>query len=430
LLPLFLYAYIPLRAPRTPYANVRVGPDQALALYEPTFQSFLAYVVGQTFQGEIGTPAQAVARLGSTGRLLINEVSWVGVLLGIIGLGWLAWRSPRLLALTGLSFLAVVAFNLLYGIGDIFVFYIPAYLIWTLWMAAGVAGMRGNGQVGTWQMANRKWQRLQSAICNLQSVIRLLAFLLSIWLLVANFGHLDQSRNNQARAAWQALLAQPIPQAAILVTNDRDEMMSLWYLQYGEGVRPDLTGLFPLIRPEPEWADVAGVTAEALRSGRPVFLIKPMPGLAIKFSMEPAGALTRVRESATVNPPQQPADVIYADAIRLTGYDLRSATLVPGGSVSLTLYWQPLRRLDADYTTFVHLFNADGTRIAQSDHRPGDVYYPTSLWKPAETLADTHTLALPAEPGKPPYTILVGLYTGTTDLRHLGQPQVIGAVKP
>jgi hypothetical protein len=256
----------------------------------------------------------------------------------------------------------------------------------------------------------------------------LLAFLLPAWLLFTHFDHVDQSRNNQAREEWQMILAQPIPTDAILVTNDRDEMMSLWYMQYVEGARPDLTGLFPLIRPEPEWADIGGVTAEALRSGRPVFLIKPMPGLAVKFALQPEGKLVRVLGLAVTNLPEHRADVVYADAIRLTGYDLRPPGLSPGGSISLTLYWQPLHHLDADYTTFVHLLDADGARISQSDHRPGDVYYPTSLWKPGEMLADRHVLNLPADLGKPPYTILVGLYTGTTDLHHLGQPQVVGAI--
>jgi hypothetical protein len=257
----------------------------------------------------------------------------------------------------------------------------------------------------------------------------LLALILPVWLLTTRFVSLDQSRNTQTRAAWQALLAQPVPQDAILVTNDRDEMMPLWYMQHLEGVRPDLTGLFPLIRPGPAWVDVGGVIAEALRSGRPVFLIKPMPGLEVKFRLAPAGMLVRALGPAAANPPDRPADVLYAGVIRLTGYDLQPTSLTPGGSAALTLHWQPVRRLDADYTTFVQLLNADDAKISQSDHRPGGVYYPTSLWKPGETLADTHTLSLAADLGRPPYTLLVGLYTGTTDLRHLGEPQRVGVIE-
>ena len=67
--------------------------------------------------------------------------------------------------------------------------------------------------------------------------------------------------------------------------------------------------------------------------------------------------------------------------------------------------------------------DADGVKLAQSDHRPGGVYYPTSLWKPGETLADVHSLTLPAALGRAPYTIVVGLYDSAAGLHHLGEPQ-------
>ena len=101
--------------------------------------------------------------------------------------------------------------------------------------------------------------------------------------------------------------------------------------------------------------------------------------------------------------------------------------LKPGGA-EITLHWQPITRLGADYTTFVHLINANGDKIAQSDHRPGGVYYPTSLWKPGETLIDKHTLALPADLGPGPYTLIVGLYDNTAEMRGLGETQEVGVV--
>ena len=93
--------------------------------------------------------------------------------------------------------------------------------------------------------------------------------------------------------------------------------------------------------------------------------------------------------------PQQAAAQTFGDAIRLAGYDVTPDALKPGGAAEITLHWQPITRLDADFTTFVHLVDADGNKLSQSDHRPGGVFYPTSLWKPGETLADQHTLALP-----------------------------------
>jgi hypothetical protein len=426
---LLLYAYIPLRAPHAPYAQVVVGPGQTLALYEPTWRGFLQYVAGQAFEGEIGTVAQAAGRLAPAARTFVHEVTWAGVALGLIGLLWLAWRHRPLLALTGLSFLAVVGFNLFYGIGDIYVFYIPAYLVWVVWCALGVAviGRLVIGKLVIGQMANGASRPTPHASRPRPFLVYLSPCLL-VYLatsLLVRYPQIDQNRNDQARTTWQAILAQPIPQDTILISNDRDEMMPLWYVQYVEGARPDLTGLFPLIQPTEAWADVGQTVDSALRSGRPVLLTKPMPGLEVKFRLEPAGPLVRVLGPAAGEAPAHPLAITYADVIQLTGYDLHPETPAGGETMTLTLYWRPLRRLEADYTTFVHLLDADGSKIAQSDHRPGGVYYPTSLWRPGETLADAHTFTLPSDPGRPPYAIVVGLYTGTTELRHLGQPQRI-----
>ena len=424
-LPLLLYLTIPLTAPRAPYARVLIGPDETLALYQPTLAGFVGYITGQEFNAAFRSPTGALGRLMPSLRWLANEITWGGVALGLLGLGWLARRaSPRRglhLVLTGLSFLALLIFNLFYGIGDIYVFYIPLYLIWVVWMALGLTAVVNAIQRRAPRgipAAAQRWIPLS---------LYLLALALPAYLVMHNFVIVDQSHNDAARAVWRDILAEPIPADAILVTNDRDEMMPLWYLQYVEGVRPDLTGVFPLIRPTPAWRDVGAVTDSALRSGRPVLLTKPMPGLDVKFRLESAAGrrLERVLGRVADRPPDQPTDAVFGDAIRLIGYDLRQTGLASGGPVTLTLYWQPLHSLDADYTTFIQLFDAAGAKIAQSDQRAGGVYYPTTLWKPGEILGDTHRLTLPANPGRPPYKLLVGLYTGTTDLRHLGEPQTI-----
>ncbi len=52
------------------------------------------------------------------------------------------------------------------------------------------------------------------------------------------------------------------------------------------GVRPDLVGLFPGLQPGDEWANVGQVISRALRTGQPVYAIKQMPGLSVKFAQE------------------------------------------------------------------------------------------------------------------------------------------------
>jgi len=437
LAPLFLYLIIPLRAPHVPYFQIHVAADQPLQLYRTTLAGFIEHVSGQGFGTALGVGGGAAARLKGLPTLFAAELTVVGLVLGLLGLIGLAVRAKPLLALTGLSFLAIVGFNLVYGIGDIYGYYIPAYLIWVLWMALGLGAVcdavlrrwgdtatRRHGEAESISAEDSPRPRVPaSPRRSLAVVLCLVALVLPVYLLIANFASHDRSQDVTAQA-WDALLAQPIPQDAILVTNDRDEMMPQWYLKYVEGRRPDLTGLFPLIQPDPEWADVGAVTDQALRSGRPVYLIKPMAGLEVKYKLTPEGALVRVDGPAVAGSSSQSAGQTFGDAIRLAGYDLAPDALKPGGAAEITLRWQPITRLDADYTTFVHLVNANGDKIAHSDHRPGGVLYPTSLWKPGETLIDKHTLTLPANSG--PYTIVVGLYDAAMQL--LGEPQQVGVV--
>ena len=67
-------------------------------------------------------------------------MGWVGLIMALTGVGCLAYRRKwALLGLTGLAYLASVAFNLFYTIGDIYVLFIPSYLLLILWMAVGAA---------------------------------------------------------------------------------------------------------------------------------------------------------------------------------------------------------------------------------------------------------------------------------------------------
>ena len=428
LAPLMLYLIIPLAAPHAPYFEIRVGPDRVLPLYRPTAAGFIEHISGQGFGSALGVGGSAAARLKGLPALFAAELTVVGTVLGMLGLIGLGLRVRPLLALTGLSFLAIVGFNLVYGIGDIYGYYIPAYLIWVLWVALGLGAVcdavwgrsrriplghgdtekRRHGEAESIPAQPSPRRRVPASPRHwLALALCVISLALPIYLLATNFISHDRSHDATAQA-WNALLAQPIAQDAILITNDRDEMMPQWYLKYVEGRRADLTGLFPLIQPGPEWADVGAVTEQALRSGRPVYWIKPMLGMEVRFASEaapdplaaPGASLVRVLGPAAPNPPERPAEAVFGDAIRLAGYDLSPATLNPGGTAELTLHWQPLTRLDADFTTFVHLVDADGNKLSQSDHRPGGVFYPTSLWKPGETLADRHTLTVPTTLGR------------------------------
>jgi hypothetical protein len=135
--------------------------------------------------------------------------------------------------------------------------------------------------------------------------------------------------------------------------------------------------------------------------------------------------------------PVQPQAQINANLggrVLLLGYDLNCMT--PEGRVALTLYWQALIPIKADYHVFVHLAGGldAGSRpgiYGQSDGVPGDVSaplllwdssrllagqqggevpLPTSLWQQGQVVRDRRSFQIPA--GTPPgrYTLIAGLY--------------------
>jgi hypothetical protein len=101
--------------------------------------------------------------------------------------------------------------------------------------------------------------------------------------------------------------------------------------------------------------------------------------------------------------------------VRLLGY---TSDCQPGMSgCSVQLFWQPTKKVAADYTVFVHLVGADGRIVAQHDGEPENGFYPTSAWMPGETVVDSHHLDLPANLPPGDYRLLVGLYQSSTNQR-------------
>lgn len=429
--PLLLYLYLPLIASSTPYATLNLSETQWLVLYDNSLPGFWRHIMGSVFSGELKPTAAGLDRLGLTWQLLRQQVGWVGVILALAGLITL-WqrRQTALLLLTGLGFVVFVAFNLIYFIGDVFVLFIPVWLFVCLWLGLGSLGVAHwlaqhfvqskTGSVNSSPSLEALEKRLGQRIYRFVTItLATLGLLLPSVLLATRYAELDQSHNIAARERWQAILAEPLPEGAILLSNDRNEIMPLWYNQYVEGRRPDLLGLFPLIVPEPAYANVGRVLDQALVSGRPVYLIKPMAGLEIKADLSPAGSLFQAMPNQA--PPAHllnlklPEITLSAspnttETITLLGYDLSPAKIRPGTALTVTLHWQATQPLSLDYTSYVHLVNREGQGLTQSDHRPGGDFYPSHYWQTGEIVRDQHLLTVP--PAIPPgeYRLWVGMY--------------------
>jgi hypothetical protein len=417
-LPQLLYLYIPLRSgpDASPWLYQRLDGD-VLALYDNSWRGFQDFVTGKVFAVSFLGWDGAIARVTEAWHLWLVHFTWPGLLLVLLGLACLVrQRSWTVLLLTGPMALLLQIFNLFYGIGDIYVFYIPLYLTGAIW-----AGF------GAWwaiSSADRMLSRFLGTARSVQGMAYILMTVvlaaLPAFLLVTYFPQVDRSEVRQARATWEQILAAGLPADAMLISNDRDEIVPLYYLQAVEGRAPGLTGLFPLITQEPRFADVGMVTETALTAGgdRPVYFIKPMPGMDVKFELAPGpGPLVQALGPAVSHAPSHLVQAAYGPLV-LLGYDWVEQT----DGVMIVLYWQVRQRLAVDYTTTVQLFDAAGNKLAQNDGKPGGAFYPTSLWKIGEVLRDAHLLS--GVGAGAPVRLLVAMYTGP-DLALLAPPLTV-----
>lgn len=422
--PLALYLYIPLIAPYTPYASLSLSETQTLTLYDHSLSGFLRHITATTFADALQPAAVGSERFLMVGQLLLRQVGWVGLILAAAGLIVL-WqrRQWQLLGLTGLVFLAVLFFNLIYFIGDVFVLFIPAWLVICLWLGIGILGIThwladqfvrqkigSEDSVIFQRMRRQLWRNTYQFVL---IGLTLFFFALPVTLAVTNLAAVDQQDNRQASQRWQEILAEPIPETAILLSNDRNEIMPMWYYQYVENRRPSLRGLFPLITPDPAYRHISGVLEQAFESGRPVYFIKPMEGLSLKANLAPEGTLYRATP-LDVTPAYENRQTLTEAtgnaSVALVGYDLSSDTVQPGDPLEVALFWQVEQELTVDYSSYVHLVTAEGAGLTQSDHRPGGDFYPSSAWQAGETVRDRHQLTMPADTPDGEYRLRAGMY--------------------
>lgn len=84
---------------------------------------------------------------------------------------------------------------------------------------------------------------------------------------------------------------------------------------------------------------------------------------------------------------------------------------------TVTLHWQTDARLPKDYTIFVHALDANNGILAQVDGTPYQNQYPTSAWRPKQTIADQRTLPELAARAAQLTHFTLGVYDPATGVR-------------
>ncbi|MCW1970842.1 MAG: hypothetical protein KIH69_022255 [Anaerolineae bacterium] len=115
----------------------------------------------------------------------------------------------------------------------------------------------------------------------------------------------------------------------------------------------------------------------------------------------------------------------FGDSIRLHDTFVEPRSAYGGNRVNIGLLWSG-KAMPNDYKVFVHAFDADGKRVAQSDAPPDP---PLALWAQNVVYLDWHSLELPTDLDLHRAHFIVGLYHASTGQRlpisHADRSQVV-----
>ncbi len=419
----------------------------------PNFAKTFSYLAGDRMGG--GGPFY-----NNTSRVWImstfyNSTYYVAGLLVLLGLS-AAWtikailqRTARLTAHTWTAWLYLGAPLLFY----LFLVFDPRTHIYTFYPGAAV--LAGAAASGAWEWLQARWRKL---------ALLLAALGLAWYALCAGYiglafvGHAPEYKREWPasasplypttfqelplfgffgfpyRAGWKAV-DQLYAQGTLSGTYNSNEEpeITTWYVRSGARTlcgRPDWYILAEHVQDElaldyDELKRDYHLAFQVTVEGQPkLHIYQHGAGLAgepVVFNAQDFGRAfdqntTIVAQLPSTYGGAQPVGATFGSLTRLLGYDLSSASIKPGDSLVVTLYWQVLSPPGRNYQVFTHLVGG-GKLLAQHDGAPACSLQPTSGWEPGKIVRDEHVIATGGDipPGK------AELYVGMYDLITLAR---------
>jgi hypothetical protein len=185
------------------------------------------------------------------------------------------------------------------------------------------------------------------------------------------------------------------------------------YLQYVENARPDVEVVYVYpegATPNEEvWIRRIG---EGLGKG-PVLVtnwFEAYKTTDYRFVRTEGGWLALDAPLTVAPAGMQPVNLVFDGKIRILGYQVSETETAPGKELRLRLYWQPVVALDRDYSFFVHLVNAQGQVLGQSDLTRNGVQVQVG-----EVVVDEHRLSILPTAAAGETRIIAGTYITLPD---------------
>jgi hypothetical protein len=212
---ILVYATLPLRALFHPPINWG-NPS--------TLNGFGWLVSGRLYQNEFLLTLPLIGqRVQAWIALLLAQFGLVGLAVGLVGL-IVFFRPSPLMRNTIWTVSVFSAFAIVYGTADSYVYLIPAFLCFAIWVGIGLDGLMKAAvrrvRVGGWALG--------------------LVFIVYLFLFaIGTKPQVDASQDTRAEQ-FGAVVMEQAPEHAIVFAQGDEALFTLWYFHYALHQRPDL----------------------------------------------------------------------------------------------------------------------------------------------------------------------------------------------
>ncbi|MSQ08721.1 MAG: DUF2723 domain-containing protein [Dehalococcoidia bacterium] len=267
---LCVYAYPPIASAREP----------VLEWGQPhTWEGFKWMITGAIYRNyafgvEGGRVLQRIVKVFD---FLTGQYGYAGLVLGTAGLSVMWSRARGLAIATAASTLGVTVYAVGYSPGDSYVYLIPAFMMFAVWMGVGAASMAASlAQIA--RGTRRVWLHARERF--ILPAVALAAFAAGpAWILPAHFHSQDLSQDREA-ADYAANALETAGQGGVIFA-DGTQLFSLWYQTYIAA--PELDVLIvstSLLRFDWYWEDIRRQAPDRVPETPPVSYLDRLIAIA------------------------------------------------------------------------------------------------------------------------------------------------------